>query len=1038
MIPTVRARLFGPFELSVGGRPLTGLTDTRVAELVALLLLDAVAAPAAERAGPVARRRVAALLWPDSPDRQALTNLRHLLHTLRGRQPAVAAHLEITAATVRWRDDQPYSADVADFARELATDAADASGRSAALTRAVGLYRGELLAGCEAEWLAEHRRRLRERHRDALAELCASRERIGDLDGALALAERLRGADPISEDGYRRLMRLHAARGDRARALAAFHECSEVLRTELGVGPDAAIRAAYQALLGPSSGPAGVGAAPGDGARARAVERPSANRPPLVGRRAEQARLIAAWESARAGRAQLVLVSGEAGVGKSRLLEELRAWCARRGTAVAEARCCRGGTSGLAYAAVADWLRAPAMRAGLDALDRPRLAEISRLLPELAADRPDLVPPGPLPEQEYRHRFLSAVAGGLLSATGTAGLAGAPSPLLLVLDDAHHADPRSIETVEYLLTSYPTARLLVAAAVRAGELDGTHPVTTLARAASAAGRCRELTLAPLDERETGLLLEAMTGSPPPAAELARRYAETEGNPLFVVEGARSGRSGPVPLSPRVQAVIAERLGQLSPPARALAETAALIGREFPVGVLADLASENDEDAFVGALDELWRRGIIRERASHAYDFRHDLIREVAAAAVPPARRRRLHARIAAALERADVVHPAAAPGQIAAHHEAAGQPEAAAAAYVRAAEAAGSLHAHTLVIEALERASRQLDLVPASPERDRRELALHTALLAPLAAVQGYATGPLVDHQRAARALAGRLGAADDPALLRSLAMTASTRSDFAAARTLGQALRAAGERDGDPVLRVEGAFVLGIAAFWRAEFAAAHEHLRAAVEDYRPETRHAHLVHYGNDPKVSCLSRLGNTLWFLGRAEDARAAHAAALAWADEIDHAYSTGIVHWFGALLALDMGDDDELRRSTAALTTLTAGHLSQQLALAARALRGLLAVRDGRPRAGLAAVADAVRASRGNEAPGLHASLIRVHLAAALDAGDVALAAALADGLLGMDSGAAVWRAEALRRRSGPTATGRARARVAATVSGTRSR
>jgi predicted ATPase len=190
----------------------------------------------------------------------------------------------------------------------------------------------------------------------------------------------------------------------------------------------------------------------------------------------------------------------------------------------------------------------------------------------------------------------------------------------------------------------------------------------------------------------------------------------------------------------VQAVIQARLARLRGPARELAELAALIGREFAATVLA-AASTLDEDTLVAGLDELWRRRIVRERAAGGYDFSHDKIREAAAAAINPARRRLLHRRIAGALE--TVGDPDQVGSQIAAHHEAAGATEAAASWYRRAAEAAqlrlGSSHAVTL----FEQALHQLASLPGSADRDAAELTVRLAQLAAQAAAHGYASREL-------------------------------------------------------------------------------------------------------------------------------------------------------------------------------------------------------------------------------------------------------------------------------------------------------
>ncbi len=303
--------------------------------------------------------------------------------------------------------------------------------------------------------------------------------------------------------------------------------------------------------------------------------------------------------------------------------------------------------------------------------------------------------------------------------------------------------------------------------------------------------------------------------------------------------------------------------------------------------------------------------------------------------------------------------------------------------------------------------------MPESRDRDLAELPAQTALLAPLTAVQGYAPSALSAAQRRAQELTAALGVDPAPTLLRSLAMSAMTAGDFAAATRIGDVLRAAGERDGNDVLVVEGAFLLGVAAFWQADFSGARRHLELAVQRYRPADRRAHLVHYGNDPKVACLARLGNTLWFLGRLQDARDASAAALAWADEIGHGYSRGIALWFGALLALDMGEQDQLREYTAALST---GQQARHLQPPSAALRGYLAVLDGDVPDGTAAIRAAIERGGGQEAPGLQASLHRILLAAYLAADDADGAVAVADRLLEMGAGAQVWASEARRVRA----------------------
>jgi hypothetical protein len=204
---------------------------------------------------------------------------------------------------------------------------------------------------------------------------------------------------------------------------------------------------------------------------------------------------------------------------------------------------------------------------------------------------------------------------------------------------------------------------------------------------------------------------------------------------------------------------------------------------------------------------------------------------------------------------------------------------------------------------------------------------------------------------------------------------------------------------------------VLGIAAFWDARLAAARTHFEAAVAHFRPAQRAAHIARYGLDPEVICLSRLANTLWFLGDADAAVVARDRALALAGEVGHATSTATAHVFAALLALELRDEDALRRYVAGL----ARPPWQAIAVSGAALTGYVAVLDGQRRHGLARIRRALEDSRdADHAPGLHASVARVLLEACAATGDAR--AGLAATELPPATGAQLWEAERLRLRA----------------------
>jgi hypothetical protein len=259
----------------------------------------------------------------------ARTNLRHVLHTLRHSLPEAAPWLEATARTLRWSG--PVELDVAAFEDAL---------ERGALEEAVDAYTGDLLEGSYDAWVVPERERLKGLYVGALEQLATS------LEGARALhyAARLLRVDPLREETCRLLMRLHDAGGEPARAVRVYHACAAALERDLGVEPSAATRAAYEALLPGARHAAG-------GASGRAV---------LIGRTDERTLLTRLWRAAEEGHPRLVLVTGEPGIGKSRLGEEFRSWCSHRGAATADARSYEA-EGALAYGPVVTWLRSEAL-----------------------------------------------------------------------------------------------------------------------------------------------------------------------------------------------------------------------------------------------------------------------------------------------------------------------------------------------------------------------------------------------------------------------------------------------------------------------------------------------------------------------------------------------------------------------------------------------------------------------------------------------------------------------------------------------------
>ena len=647
----------------------------------------------------------------------------------------------------------------------------------------------------------------------------------------------------------------------------------------------------------------------------------------------------------------------------------------------AEAQC-HAAEGPLPYGLITAWLRADTVRPRLRSLDRPRFIELARLLPELIAEQPGTASPEPVPEDEQRRRIFDAVVAAVTL------LGGPPDrgrTVVLVADDLHHADRESCRLLHYLLRTVPGGRLLVVATVRAGEVDGT-PVAELLAAAGQRDRLVTIDVGPLESAATAQLLAALTGKAVPWNDIRRLHAQTGGNPLFLVEAVRAGwRAGStqVPMTARVQAVLASRLAQLTSGAREIAAAGAVIGRPFDTALLAAATWGEDSDGPA-------RRGRARHGAGRAVAARHR----------PGARRRcgRLRFRARDAAERrGDRAQPRPACGrssagrggagtsgagaaghaaEIAGHHAAAGDVESAVEWYLRASRGAQLLYAHAEALRLLERATRLLASLPPSARRDAAELDARTAMLAPLVSEHGYASEDLAAVQGRIQELTASRDVPPSAQLLRSLAMTALTRDDFSGARRVAGELRAGSPSDPTGVNVVEAEVLLGFAAFWQAEFAAAAGHLERAVAALSAGA-HAHPpcpVRAG--PESGRARPAGNTCWFLGDPAAAlRRAGGGAGPRRGRSAIPTARAAVLLFAALLALDM------RRRRGAAGARDRAALTRRGGDAAAAVRdGAAGLRRGAGRRHRRRTRDGAwrdrRGRAGAGAPGMRAILARI--------------------------------------------------------------
>lgn len=673
----------------------------------------------------LSRSHLAALLWEETGEAVARHNLTSTLNRLRQELPVwpVLTRKE----SIGWNRAAGIDLDTERFRQA-------ASGGVAEWAEAAALWRGPFLDGLHvpgstgfADWLLPERQAWENRMLELLARLAAAHEAAADWAALIAQARQALAIDPVQERFHRWLMLALYQSGERAAALNQYDEYRRWLRAEVGLEPDPATTALRDAI------------AAGDLPRPRPVLHPAGRKQPLVlpliGREAEMAAVQAALAQAGAGRGRAVLLHGEAGIGKTRLIEAI-AWRDRESSASARpwrtilSGHCHAETSDLAFAPVVEALTGVLPRLDLSGLRLAPawLAEVGRLLPDVYDRLPDLPPPPTLDPAEEKRRLFEGV---------THFLAALPGPVLLVVEDLHWADDGTLQLLAYLVRRPQARQVVLLFSARAGELPGA--VDQVLRQLEREGLLRWLDLAPLSPAAIHALAAAMIGATDQVFS-GRLHAATRGNPLFAVELLRSlketGAPNPAALDrlqvpATVQAVVHSRLARLAPAARTLLAAAALFPGPAPFALLPEVVGLSPEEA-LAALEALVRSGIVQETGdarTPAIVFSHDLVRGVVADGLTRARRSALHGQIYRCLVGSGGEEPSWREAEQLAYHAAAGGLWAEGLRWnLQAAEATRRLPLLWARAHCLEQALTCLERLPPTPDRRRQGIDLRLEL----------------------------------------------------------------------------------------------------------------------------------------------------------------------------------------------------------------------------------------------------------------------------------------------------------------------
>jgi predicted ATPase/DNA-binding SARP family transcriptional activator len=710
----LKIKLLGQPEVSHFDRRLT-FPDRKVLALLTYL---------ATEGGMHERQRLSRMFWPESDSAHGRTALRISLHHLRraleeGAQPEHESHLLILHDALGLNIDSGIDLDlnVLQAAWSLARDQAalgEVQGEMrrmliARLQDAAALYRNGFLEDFTLRdtvdfdnWVGIQRGYWYQRIEQVLDWLSQMQSAEGEIEQAIATVERWRSFDPLNEDISLRLMQLYFATGNRVAALRTYETYQNVLMKELSVttSPHIAAQAEFiRNATAPRSRPT----------REQIESHPSSMRSllevPFVGRGAEFNRLMSLYQRVSDGQPQVVVIEGEAGIGKSRLAAEFLAWARAQGAEVLEGRAFKSYQR-LAYQPILEPLRSRLAKEYdlRQLLSDPWLAELSRLLPELRERYPELPPPT-IDEAFDSSRFFEALAH-----LGEAYAAHVP--LLIFVDDLQWTDKATLDLFQYLGRQWAERStpvlLLLSRRVETRSMDSwlVEWLAYLKRDVS----LTRLELGPLSAINILQIAQSVAGedSGPQAGQRehpalrsssslkeqtsrtgierfgAWLFAETQGQPLFVratlevllergglaprlIEGKGwvfepqssilESTSPHAMLSSDVREMIQFRLSQLSPSARELLAAGAVLDKDFTFEALCQVAHLNTQDGLF-ALDEATESLLLQESPRQngkgravAYMFVHDKFREVAYVGAGDARRRIYHGRALQFLER---------------------------------------------------------------------------------------------------------------------------------------------------------------------------------------------------------------------------------------------------------------------------------------------------------------------------------------------------------------------------------------------------